>query len=181
MLGGRCRIRESDGRRQLEVTHEDRKGDVPVATTRTRTEHIEMHGFLIRASLLGESELFDPEIPSIPENADFCLLVAAAGHALWIEPASTVTVLLPETLDPMDREFFRRRWSDDWTERGFARFRSKWSLDGDQPVLASQRRWAVAHRMVAFDDALHRRMGVKSDSIVNRRILAPVERLLLGR
>jgi hypothetical protein len=35
--------------------------------------------------------------------------------------------------------------------------------------------------MVAHDDALHRRLGVKSDSILNRRILAPVERIFLGR
>jgi glycosyltransferase involved in cell wall biosynthesis len=181
MFGGRCRITDSNGKRVLDVTHEDRKGNVPVSAARSRTEHIEMHGFLLQASLLHHLELFDPAIPTIPENADFCLQVAAAGRTLWIEPASRVTVLLPEDLDPMDREFFRRRWSDDWIEQGFARFRSKWRLEGHQPVLESQRRWAVAHRMVAFDDALHRRLGVKSDSIVNRRLLAPVERRLLGR
>jgi hypothetical protein len=35
--------------------------------------------------------------------------------------------------------------------------------------------------MVAYDDALHRRLGVKSDSILNRRVLAPVEGFFLGR
>ncbi len=181
MFGGRCRITDSNGKRALDVTHEDRKGTIPAAAARSRTEHIEMHGFLLEASLLHSLALFDPEIPTIPENVDFCLQLASAGRTLWIEPASRVTVLLPEVLDPMDREFFRRRWSDDWIERGFARIRSKWRLDGHQPVLESQRRWAVAHRMVAFDDALHRRLGVKSDSILNRRLLAPVERRLLGR
>ncbi len=181
MLGGRCRILESNGRRTLEETHEDRKGEVPAAAIRSRTEHVEMHGFVIQSALLRQLDLFDPGIPTIPENADFCLQVAAAGHTLWIEPAAIVTVLLPEVLDPMDRGFFLERWSDAWIDRGFARFRSKWRLDGPQSVLESQRRWAVAHRMVAYDDALHRRLGVKSDSILNRRLLAPVERFFLGR
>jgi glycosyltransferase involved in cell wall biosynthesis len=64
--------------------------------------------------------------------------------------------------------------------QSFTRFREKWGLSGFQPVLDSQRRWAVAHRMVSHEDALHRRLGIPSDSILNRRVLAPLERAMRG-
>ncbi|WP_009959198.1 glycosyltransferase family 2 protein [Verrucomicrobium spinosum] len=177
MLGGQCRILEGGGHRKIVVSHDQRKGDPPSTTGgRWRTEHIEMHALLVRNSLLQRLPLFDPQIPSIPENADFCLTLLAAGEAIWIEPKARVTVLLPEVVHKEDIAFYLTRWSDDWIQRGINRFIGKWRLQGAQPVLQSQQRWAVAHRMVAYPDSLHRRLGIKSDSILNRRILAPLER-----
>lgn len=180
MFGGHCRIVESSGRRVLEVTHDGRQGQARRDLSRIQTEHIEMHGFVIRTALLSSLRLFDPAIPTIPENADFCLTVLQAGEALWIEPRSSITVVLPTSVPEPDREFYRLRWSDAWIDSGFTRFREKWGLSGPQPVLDSQRRWAVAHRMVSHDGALHRRAGIPSDSILNRRLLAPLERALRG-
>jgi len=140
-----------------------------------------MHGFLLRTSILAQVQPFDPLVPTIPENADFCLLMREVGQEIWIEPNASVTVLLPEFLDDMDRAFHTQRWSDDWIRAGFQHFTRKWRLSGPQPVLESQRRWAVAHRVVAYDNSLHRRLGIKSDSILNRRLLAPLEQALWGR
>jgi glycosyltransferase involved in cell wall biosynthesis len=180
MFGGHCRIVESAGDRMLEVTHDGRKGQARQSFTRIQTEHIEMHGFIIRTALLSSLRVFDPEIPTIPENADFCLTVLQAGETLWIEPRATVTVVLPTEVPEPDRGFYRMRWSDGWIDSGFTRFREKWGLSGFQPVLDSQRRWAVAHRMVSHEDALHRRLGIPSDSILNRWVLAPLERAMRG-
>jgi len=88
--------------------------------------------------------------------------------------------MLPTEVPEPDRGFYRLRWSDAWIDCGCTRFSEKWNLAGSQPVLDSQRRWAVAHRMVSRDGALHRRVGVPSDSILNRRILAPFERAVRG-
>lgn len=180
MFGGRCRIVESGGRRLLDVTHDERKGRARRDLARIQTEHVEVHGFVIRTALLSSLRVFDPAIPTIPENADFCLTVLQAGERIWIEPRSSVTVILPTSVPEPDREFYRLRWSDAWIDSGFARFSEKWGLSGPQPVLDCQRRWAVAHRVVSHDDALHRRVGVPSDSILNRRILAPFERAMRG-
>lgn len=180
MFGGHCRIVESGGDRLLEITHDGRKGQARRDLTRIQTEHIEMHGFVIRTALLSALRVFDPAIPTIPENADFCLTVLRAGESIWIEPRSSVTVILPTSVPEPDREFYRLRWSDAWIDSGFARFSEKWALSGPQPVLESQRRWAVAHRMVSRDGALHHRVGIPSDSILNRRIFAPFERAVRG-
>ncbi len=180
MFGGHCRIAESGGRRVLDVTHDGRKGQARRTFSRTQTEHVEMHGFVIRTELLSALRVFDPGIPTIPENADFCLTVLQAGESIWIEPTSCVTVILPTSVPEMDREFYRLRWSDAWIDSGYVRFSEKWGLSGPQPVLDCQRRWAVAHRMVSQDDALHRRFGIPSDSILNRRVLAPFERAVRG-
>jgi hypothetical protein len=116
MFGGHCRIVESRGRRTLDVTHDGRKGQSRQSLTRIQTEHIEMHGFLIRTALLSSLRVFDPAISTIPENADFCLTVRKAGETLWIEPRSSVTVILPTWVPEPDREFYRLRWSDVWID-----------------------------------------------------------------
>ncbi len=176
MFGGVCRIVESSRGRRLVVTHTQRQAHLRGSPGRRRTEHVEMHGLLIRSSCLGTTDPFDPQIPSIPENTDFCLRILAGGGTMWIEPQARLTVLLPESIEEMDRAFYLTRWSDAWTERGMTRFCAKWGLAAAQPELDSQRRWAVAHRVVAYADALHHRLGIASDSILNRRLLAPLER-----
>jgi glycosyltransferase involved in cell wall biosynthesis len=182
MAGGEARIDESGGRRQLVVTHDQRKS----RSTLDRhapfpTSHIEMHALLVRRDFLHRRpDLFDHAIPSIPENVDFCLGIQALGGTIWMDPRAVVTVILPETIHESDRAFYLQRWSQDWQLRGLARFREKWNLSGHQPELVSQLRWAVAHRVVARRFSLHRLLGLPSDSILNRRLLAPLEQLLLG-
>ncbi|SKA99724.1 Glycosyltransferase, GT2 family [Prosthecobacter debontii] len=182
MLGGRCYIKDDNQQRCFVLTHDQRKGSLKfAATSRFQTEHIEMHAFLVRADLLQKHELFDPQIPSLPENGDFCLTLLKASVEIWIEPKARVTVLLPERVHDDDRAFFTTRWSDAWVDQGFQRFTEKWQLRGAQPVLESQRRWSVAHRVIAYPDSWHRRLKVKSDSILNRRLLAPLEHHWLNR
>ena len=177
MLGGLCRIDQKGDHRQLIVSHDQRKGELPAeALSRMRTEHIEMHALLVRSRLLREYSLFDPAIRTIPENIDFCLSLLSAGEQIWMEPNARVVVLLPESIHQTDTGFFTTRWSDDWIDRSYEHFSRKWQLTGPQPVLKSQRRWAVAHRGIAYPNALHRRLGVKSDSNFNRYVLAPLER-----
>lgn len=182
MAGGEARIDESGGRRQLVVTHDQRKSrgtldrDSPFPTS-----HIEMHALLVRMDFLQRRpDLFDPAIPSIPENVDFCLGIQALGGTIWMDPRAVVTVVLPEIVCEADRPFYLQRWSQEWQLRGLARFRKKWNLPGRQPELDSQLRWAVAHRVVARRFSLHRLLGLPSDSIPNRRLLAPLEHWLLG-
>lgn len=181
MLGGACRVVEAARGKRLVVTHSDRKAILTENPDRRRTEHVEMHGLLIRTSCLRSMDPFDPEIPSIPENVDFSLQILGRGGTMYIEPRARLTILLPESVDAMDRALYLTRWSDDWTERGMAHFCRKWQLAPRQPVLDSQRRWAVAHRVVAYPDSLHRRLGIASDSILNRRLLAPLEHRFLRR
>ncbi len=175
MLGGQCRIVEGREGRQLVQTHELRQGRTPDRLSRHMTEHIEMHGFLLNRDWLRNTDLFDPEIPSMPENADFCLQISQAGGTMWIEPQARLTVVLPQSVADEDQIFFRQRWSDEWIRRGFSRFCSKWNLTGSQPALDSQLRWAHAHRLISYHDALYKRLGLEADSIVNRRLLAPFE------
>ena len=177
MLGGVCRIDQKGDHRRLVVSHDQRKGKLPAeALPRMRTEHIEMHALLVRSRLLGEYTLFDPGIRTIPENIDVCLTLLSAGEQIWMEPNARVVVLLPESVNQRYTSFFTTRWSDDWIDRSYEHFSRKWQLTGPQPVLKSQRRWAVAHRAIAYPNALHRRLGVKSDSNLNRYLLAPLER-----
>ena len=182
MLGGRVHIHEAGGQRSLRATHDQRKGQVGAEPSQPfQTQHIEMHALLVRTALLHQHALFDPAILSVPENADFCLSLLEAGWQIWIEPRARVTVLLPEVLEADEGHFYKTRWSDEWMERGFAHFCQKWQLSGPQPALESQRRWVVAHRQVAYPDSLHRRLGIKSDSILNRRLLAPLEHRFFKR
>jgi len=182
MVGGLARIVERHGHRQLVVTHDERKGRLSeMGLKRFRTEHVEVHALLVRADLLWTLALFDPAIPTIPENIDLCLTLLAAGEEIWMEPLSRVMVVLPECVEASDRLFYVQRWGDEWIENGLRRFCQKWQLEDEDPVLVSQRRWSVAHRMVAYPDSLHRRLGVKSDSILNRRLLAPLEHRWLNR
>jgi hypothetical protein len=182
MTGGQARIDESTDRRLLIVTHDQRKSrgelhrDAPFPTS-----HIEMHALLVRMEFLQRRpDLFDRSIPSIPENVDFCLGIQAMGGSIWMDPRAVVTVVLPEKIPEADRAFYLARWSQEWQLRGLARFREKWNLHGRQPELESQLRWAVAHRVVARRFSLHRLLGIPSDSILNRRLLAPIEHRLLG-
>jgi len=175
MLGGHCRIVTRRRGRQFLQTHNLRQGQMPTGLNRKSTEHIEMHGFLLDRNGLEVAELFDPEILSMPENADFCLQISRAGRAILIEPKARLTVVLPQSVATDDQLFFRQRWSDQWIDHGFSHFRSKWNLTGPQPVLDSQLRWAHAHRLISYDDALYKRLGFEADSILNRRLLAPLE------
>ena len=182
MAGGEARIDETGGRRQLVVTHDQRKSRGTLDRHAPfPTGHIEMHALLVRRDFLHRRpDLFDPAIPSIPENVDFCLGIQALGGTIWMNPRAVVTVIIPETISESDRSFYLQRWSQDWQLCGLARFRQKWNLPGHQPVLDSQLRWAVAHRVVARQFSLHRLLGLPSDSIPNRRLFAPLEHWLLG-
>jgi hypothetical protein len=182
MAGGQARIDESAARRLLIVTHDQRKSrgelhhDNPFPTS-----HIEMHALLVRMEFLHRRpDLFDPAIPSIPENVDFCLGIQAMGGSIWMDPRAVVTIVLPKKISEADRAFYLTRWSQESQLRGLARFREKWNLHGRQPVLESQLRWAVAHRVVARRFSLYRLLGIASDSMLNRRLLAPLEHRLLG-
>jgi len=182
MTGGIVRIQQSRGRRTLVETHESRKHAAqPAATAPFPTGHLEMHALLVRSALLrGETPLFDPAILSIPENADLCLQIAHAGGQCWIDPRARVTVILPETLDPIDKDFYTTRWSQAWQIAGLEHFRRKWQLTGHQPVFASQLNWVAAHRLVARRFPLHRLLRIPSDSILNRLLLAPLQQRLFG-
>jgi hypothetical protein len=177
MLGGVCRIDQKGDHRRLVLSHDQRKGKLPAeALSRMRTEHIEVHALLVRSRLLREHTLFDPGISTIPENVDVCLTLLSAGEQIWMESNARVIVLFPESVNQEDASFYTTRWSDEWIDRSFVHFSRKWQLRGPQPVLKSQRRWAVAHRVIAYPNALHRRLGVKSDSRLNCYLLAPLER-----
>jgi len=182
MAGGQAHIDESATHRLLIVTHDQRKGrgelhhGAPFPTS-----HVEMHTLLVRMEFLQRRpDLFDPAIPSIPENVDFCIGIQAMGGSIWMDPRAVVTIVLPKKIPEADRSFYLTRWSQESQLRGLARFREKWNLHGRQPVLESQLRWAVAHRVVARRFSLHRLLGIASDSILNRRLLAPLEHRLLG-
>jgi glycosyltransferase involved in cell wall biosynthesis len=182
MAGGEARIVEIRDRRLLVVTHDERKSRGEVARLAPfATSHIEMHALLVRTDFLRRRpELFDSAIPSIPENVDFCLGLLDMGGAIWMDPRAVVTVILPTKIPAADRPFYLFRWSQESQLRGLSHFRKKWKLAGIQPVLNSQLRWSVAHRVVGRSFSLHRLLGVPSDSILNRRILAPLEHRLLG-
>ena len=178
MSGGLCRICQEGSHRTLQVTHSDRQSEGPVLTGRRRTEHIEMHGFMVKTEWLQRCTLFDSEIPTIPENADFCLQVLTMGGEIYLEPRARLTVLLPDRIPEEDRDFFLLRWSEEWIEQGFSRMCSKWGLSGRQRVLESQRRWARAHRMIAYDSAMHQRIGILADTVLNRRVFGPLQHYL---
>lgn len=182
MTGGVARIVGQGNRRRLVVRHEHRKGEgIPDLGEPFETEHLEMHALMIRGSVLRDLRVFDPSLWNVPENVDTCLTLREVGGALIMVPESRVEILLPEKIAEEDRAFYLERWSQVRLEEGIRHFRKKWNLSGRQPVLSSQARWVVAHRIAAYENSIHRWLGLPSDSILNRRLLAPIEHRLLGR
>jgi GT2 family glycosyltransferase len=136
--GGDCRIEETSRHGHIEQTMIDtidrqgqRLADVRYELKRQRTSVAEFHCLLVRTAIFEKTGPFDEAMLTVRENLDFCLAVAAAGGAIYIEPASIITYLGYQPLAWRDLPYYLLRWNDRWTLSSLHRFRDKWQLSED--------------------------------------------------
>lgn len=177
--GGTCRlVRRWGGMRLVVHYHQrdwalDRQPAGPAPT-----ELVEYHALLLRTCFASVHPLHDPAIESLPEFLDFSLAVQRYGGRCWLQPAAVAVFLTPSQVLAGNRSLFQYRWSDRLQRQGIAHFRSKWGLGPWSWVLGSQLSWAVAHRSLARSGALHRHLSLGVYSVLNRRLLAPLQEWL---
>jgi GT2 family glycosyltransferase len=167
MAGGLARIVETGGRRRLSESHRfagRRVDEVEAQLAREPVELVEFHCMLARRETLLAHGPLDEELLSAAEHLDLCLFVTERGGTIYLEPSARVSYVPPPPLDPMDRRYFRLRWSEAWTARSMARMREKWRLDPEDPYFAEQVRWLRSHRrlrMRPLQKAFARLLGAR--------------------
>ncbi|MEO8431347.1 MAG: glycosyltransferase [Acidobacteriota bacterium] len=168
MAGGTARIEEKNGSRTLREEHRFAGRllrEVETGLRREETELVEFHCMLARLETLRTLGPLDEEILSTGEHVDLCLAVRKQGGGVWIEPAARVTYIPPPPLLPMDRAYFRLRWSERWTRRSFDRFRVKWQLSPGDPYFPEHLRWLRSHRRLPLQ-----RVRQIADALPGRRL-----------
>jgi GT2 family glycosyltransferase len=98
---------------------------------RQTTGFVEFHSMLVRMDIFDELGLLDEGFSCTKEYLDFCMLLARAGHAVYLEPASVVTFLTHPPAPALrwdDLPYFMVRWSDDWERKSLIHFQKKWNL-----------------------------------------------------
>ena len=138
MAGGLAHVEEANGSRRCIERH--RFPGRPVSEIahelrREPTELIEFHCVLIRTDVLRALGGFDEGVKNTAEHVEFCLTARAAGHQIYLEPASSVVLYEPPPFALDDVPFFCTRWNDAWAQQTITYFRTKWRLDADDPFL----------------------------------------------
>jgi GT2 family glycosyltransferase len=169
MTGGHAHIVDTGGVRRFREDHRfwgRPLGEVRPLLRREPCEMVEFHCMLVRSEVFRRLGPLDEGLKSALENPDFCMSVRQAGGTIYFEPAACVTYLPPPPLAWSDLGYFFLRWSDAWNRASLNRFRDKWRLAGDDPVLAKQfkewtwwRRQALLRRNSILARILHTRTG----------------------
>ncbi len=180
MAGGEARIELRGGRRVLHESHA-RYGQ-SLATVRPHlrrqaVEQIEFHCALVRRDLAERIGPLDERLLSVCEHTDMCLLIRAAGGAVYLEPDSIVTYVGPPPFDSTDLPYYRLRWSHNWNVASINRFREKWDLPADDRSLALTLAWANCHRRLTMhrSQRILQMLGREPARLVEKALLAPLE------
>ncbi|MEO1498070.1 MAG: glycosyltransferase [Planctomycetota bacterium] len=183
MLGGECRIEVgADGRRRYHEKHALQHREVSTVNepmVRHETELIEYHTVLVTAEFFRRTGLLDEGFRSHAEHGDLCLTARKAGGSVWVEPDSRITYAPPRRLDEADAEYFFLRWSEAWFEANQRHMAEKWDLDASDQDRGRGLAWVASHRRLGLNSLRHLRkaLGRKTTRSIEKRIVAPLERL----
>jgi len=183
MFGGLCHVeKDRHGRRTYVERHDF--GHCPASSVeekfrRGETEMIEFHTVLVAMEAFRELGPLDERMMNTAEHGDLCLCVRQAGHKVFVEPESKVTYVPPKTLTPEDAEYFFLRWSETWAQASLNRLNEKWDLSARARHNSRTLTWVAEHRRfgIAQLAGLRKWLGRKLAKIVERRIIAPLERM----
>jgi GT2 family glycosyltransferase len=87
---------------------------------------------LVRTEIFAEIGFLDEALLSTKEHLDLCMLVAAAGGTVYLEPESVVTYVPGPPLEWTDLHYYMLRWSDRWELASLKHLREKWNLSEDE-------------------------------------------------
>jgi GT2 family glycosyltransferase len=105
--------------------------DVRDRLYRQPTGFVEFHSMLVRMEIFDQLGFLDEGFSCTKEYLDFCMLLARAGHQVYLEPASVVTFLTHPPAPALhwnDLPYFMVRWSDAWERESLIHFQKKWEL-----------------------------------------------------
>lgn len=178
MAGGLAHFRYRQGRKNLFEKHvfcKRRVASVKEKLQRQETELIEFHCVLVRNDVFEKLGLLDEKFLSSGEHIDFCLGIREAGGAIYFEPSAVVSYVITQTFESWDLPFFLQRWSDEWNRASLKHLQEKFELAEDDSFLRGHYRWLTHHRQMVSKVSLHKMLGIRHDSWVNRNILSSLE------
>jgi hypothetical protein len=124
-------------------------GEATATFSRMPTEAVEFHCMLVCTALFAEVGPLDEGLLSTSEHLDLCMLARAAGHEVWVDPASVVVYELPLPLPRADRSGYVLRWCEEWNRASYRRLAEKWDIN-DLDGLARVGKFADDRRFVAY-------------------------------
>lgn len=133
--GGETGVRlDSDRRRIIEKIYDQGRkvADILPKLKQQPTGLAEFHCMLVRTEIFAQIGFLDEGLLSTKEHVDLCMLVAAAGGTVYLEPASVVTYVPGPPLDWTDLHYYMLRWSDRWELASLKHLRQKWNLSEDE-------------------------------------------------
>lgn len=179
MAGGDLSTERQGGRLVYQERH--RWPHQPVAAltkplSRERVDVLEFHAFLVRRSAFARIGPFDEGMLSTRDGIDWCLTVARAGGAVFIEPRAAVSYMKPDSLRWSDLGFWSTRWSERWSTASLEHFARKW----DAAIEDGQLDWVREHRRLFLGPAWPRirKLLGRFGEAAEGRILFPAERVL---
>ena len=150
MAGAQLRVVEDAQGRHLRERHRFSNAlleQVRSQLVRERVDMMEFHCLLVRMDVFDRIGPFDERLISVLDHVDFCLSLAAAGEAIFIEPAAIVAHLAPPPYHWRDLLYFFLRFSDTWLEPSVHRFAEKHALALTDAEFDGHRRFRDAHRL----------------------------------
>ena len=94
---------------------------------RAPSDYVEFHAFAVSTEAARKVGGFDEQLLCTREHMDFSRCLTQAGGRIFIEPDSTVAVLLPDDfLTWSDLPYYLLRWSEPWIEQTERRLMEKW-------------------------------------------------------
>jgi len=142
---------------------------------REPTEVAEFHCLMARTEIFDAIGPFDENMLNVRENLDFCMLVRAAGGAVYSEPASVVTYLAGIPLRWSDMPYYVLRWSDEWTLASLHHFRDKWDLAEDRYFTRQYAHLSWRRTVYLIHGTLLRRVPSARARIALGKLVFPLE------
>jgi GT2 family glycosyltransferase len=147
MVGGEVRNRDEVGNPIFYEKHHLQKTELEgCELSRAKTELIEFHTVLMNMDAYRQIGPLDPNLLGSAEHADLSLQVAAAGKEIYIEPASVITYVIPDSLNPVDRDYFSLRWSVAWIEASGNHLSKKYGIPINDSGLENSKNFCNTHR-----------------------------------
>ncbi|MFN2328343.1 MAG: glycosyltransferase family 2 protein [Chromatocurvus sp.] len=106
----------------------------------------EFHCVLLRSDCFRRGCSLDVELTALHEHLDLAMQIHRAGGEVYFEPDAYVRYDNATPFVAADRDFFERRWSEDWIHGSLEHFRKKWGMASNDADLLSTGRWATRHR-----------------------------------
>jgi GT2 family glycosyltransferase len=176
--GGKLTIVEENGKRVLYDVLEGSGMSLPEVRAwvkRAPSDFVEFHAFAVRTQAARAVGGFDEHLLCTREHMDFSRCLTQAGGRIFVEPDSTVAVLLPdEVLDWSDIPYYLLRWSETWIESSEQRLFEKWGAGihvAQLEMLRAARRKAYRRPLRALRKVVGPRMAER----FAERALYPLE------